>query len=629
MSLRGWFQKDIEGLRGAWTRSDQRRGQPRRASEARNMRYPPEGPTARCGLSTLFAVAGKVSSMYHWITTDPGVGKLNRVVFFEGGTKLRMKDLIYGNTTDLYTLSGRAAVVQEAGSRLYAATFNTSIVAAGQTRVVHPLIGGSPSDKAFAPPMAEECAISEPTTGECSEGTHRFGYIMESRSGFLGRPGPRPSDVFTPTEFEISSGGITARMTFTTDIPDDAAYVHPIMTRVGNPDRWYFVPDGAMAVPGGAVGWLVTLDISISDSDLGTTAVEADDHFDYLAQVVAGTGPFSPSAVVAVGRRLAYFVANKIYISDIDDFEVVTEDQHVIQLPGRKEVVTGFQLRGVFYILGPKWTYAVADNTDYPRTWAVPDAVSEALGTSAPFGVQKRTTGDFVWVANVNGLYIFDGKYSEKPISYMNKPEWDRINWAAPYSVHVVDDVVNQTVMVAAALDTATEPSHILTWDYSRGLNPFTVDFSLDDFDNGEFSSLAAIQDASSGKTLIVVGPDAAGNVLQFDTDESDDDGDKINSLYETGQLLTRSDRGSRINRFGGFDVDVKGEGLLHPTIYNKGRTARADPPPINLENPSDDNPQSLCDLTSENATIKVETNAVDHWFNLGMLRVYWRRWIT
>ena len=630
MSMLGWPDKDIEGFRGAWSRMDGKRARPTRAQIARNVRFDPKGPITRDGHSSFLAVSGKVTSMFNWLTSVFGTGRLNRLIYFVSGDTLVMRDLINSATVALFTLAGRAASIAEAGNRLYVAIMDSDAESAGEARVAHALIGGAPSDKAFSPSMTPIIVVAESGVGDVDAGEHLFGYLAESRSGFVGAGCPDLSGTFTPVAFTVGSGGKALTLKFTANIPDWAAYVHPIMTTIDNPHEFFFVPDGAMTVPGSAVAWPVTMVADISDADLGRVAVSANKHFNYLHQVAAGTGPIKPSVIVPIGRRLAYFENVKVYVSDEDDFEVITEDEHVLYLPGRKQVVTGFSLRGNFYVLGPNWTYSFSDNKDTPVTWPTPFTVSESQGTTAPFGVTVRTSGDFGWVANPAGLWRFLGAFEEMPVSFMNETEWKRINWAVPAAIQVVDDVTNQRVRVAAPLDDATEPSHILTWYYRNGFSPFAVDFTLDDFSTGAFSSIAIVNNPTTRKNVCLIGPDAGDtDIWQEDADTKDDVGDAIDSVYETGLLITRSDGGSKINRFGAADFAISGAGTARVTVYEKGRKNSDEGIPIELEESPDEEPQRRFDLKGDNASIRIQTNSADAWFDLSRIRIYWRKWLT
>jgi hypothetical protein len=398
------------------------------------------------------------------------------------------------------------------------------------------------------------------------------------------------------------------------------------MTRSDNLNRWYFVPGASIAVPPGATNWTTGVNIDISDGDLAALATLADENFNYLSQDWIGNGPFSPSVLIPYARRMVYIVRDKAYVSEIDDFQVLTEDQHVIQVPGQRALVTGFQLRGVLYLLGAGFTYATVDNSDVPVLWGAPNLVSGALGTSAPLGVEWRTAGDYAWVANEAGLWLFNGQYSDKPITYLNYDQWKRINWTVPCTVQVRDDFVNQRVHVIAALDAATEPSHKFIIDYSRGMRPDTVDFAVDDFAFGQFSSIGVVQEPSTGKSSVWVGPVAAGAVLREDLNATDDDGSSITSEYETGAVLTTSDPAKRTNRFGGLDLDVAGTGAMEVTVNGTGRIKSERLRDVSLESDPSMPVQRACNLTSSNASIHVKSSG-GKW-SLERLTVYHKPWV-
>jgi hypothetical protein len=181
----------------------------------------------------------------------------------------------------------------------------------------------------------------------------------------------------------------TVQMQVSAVWPDDAMFVSPIMTTIENLEKFFIVPGMELSVIPGML-YPVQFQISITDEVLEATATELTDNFGYMTQYTDGTGPFKPFNLAQLGRRIAYFVENKVYISDQDDYERVTEDQHVLQLPGERYVVTACQIRGVNYFFGPKWTYAAVDNEDVPVLWAAPYAVSLGQGTSAVHGVVRQ-----------------------------------------------------------------------------------------------------------------------------------------------------------------------------------------------------------------------------------------------
>ncbi len=560
--------------------------------------------------------------MYHWITND-GSAAINRLIYMESETTVKMRNLVDGTSQTLFTQAGRAAPPAEAGSRLYIPVINAAGTGASKLRIVNALLGGVPSDFAFTGPMTASPTIAEFGAGLVTQGSHRFGYILETRTGFFGKPSPVSSGVFAPFEYTVVAANMSLTMQVTATMPADAAFIHPIMTRTDNPNRWFLVPDAQVAVPGGVL-WTATMTLSFSDEDLANRATEISEEFEYLTQDGAGSGPFSPSLAVEIGQRLCYITPQKAYISDPQDFQVITEDQHSIQLPGQRNIVCAMPLRNNLYFFGPGWTYGVSDNGDRPRTWGAPELVSGGIGTTAPRGVCWKTSGDYGWVANRAGLYLFAGRYDDRPISYMNEPEWKRINWSAPHCIEVVDDYTRQRVTVSAPLDGATEPTHMLVWDYSRGKTWGDVDFSLDNLPSS-FSSVAMVLEPSTSAVGLWVGPSAAGSVLKVETDRRNDNSSGIQSVYETSLMRARG--GPKNIRVGCLEFDIAGSGTMDITLYGLDRVFSEVLAPITLAADPGEHPRILTSFTDENVSIRVATTAANEWLDLAEITAYMRPW--
>ena len=95
-------------------------------------------------------------------------------------------------------------------------------------------------------------------------------------------------------------------------------------------------------------------------------------------------------------------------------------------------------------------------------------------------GVEVSPDGTYAWVVDRQGLQILSGDaYLDRPISYAQSDVWNRINWAYAHTVEVKDYANRKIVAVKVPLDSATSPSHILTWNYSRGKRWDKCDYSL------------------------------------------------------------------------------------------------------------------------------------------------------
>lgn len=631
MSLSELQQRAITDLRGSWTRARTEPNGSRaqntyltnRASRAENVRFDGGRVIGRDGFVAGDAATGKITMIYQWLAYSTVL--INIVVTFENG-EIRIRDLVFGSESTSEAIAGAyGATVVEAATRLYISTFNTSFQGATETRILYPLLIGDNIDKAFMGPMSVIPTITEPSAGLVTAGTHKWGYIVTSRSGAQLKPSPYTAGVWAPVT-AVSAGSKTTRVTVNATWPDDAAFISAVMTTIENLDKFFIVPGTELAVPAGATS-TIQMDVSITDEVLEASATEITANFDYLTQS-GGVGPFSPFNVAMLGRRVAYFVGTAVYISDQDDYERVTADQHVFEVPGQRMLITGCQIRGVNYFFGPRWTYAAVDNEDVPVLWSAPYSVSQALGTTAIHGVCVSTAGDMAWVANEEGLWDFEGAYKAVPISYMNEPEWKRVNWGlARATLWIVDDTIGQRVMVDVPLDSATENSHRMTWSYARGRGPTQVDFSLDPIAAG---ASAMVRENDTQRSRLWRGPNAAGPILIESRDALDDNSTAFEAVWESGEVFKRRREGNSVDmKVQTVEVKAKGAGVLRTRVYAAGRVAYEDLEPTVLEELPTDAIEMGCDVESNDATVEFKTLSAAERMDVGDFTVFYCPWLT
>lgn len=627
MSLLGFKPKELYAPRGAWTALDQIATRNDRAFLARNVRFPPSRAKTREGTSAVFAVDGKVTNMHHYLSATA-----DWLFFFEDGV-IKVRVLDTGVTVTLFTLAGRVMTIAEAGRKAYIAIALDNGNSAGQARFVNEDVVGNPIDKAFMAPYIFTPTIMDTGAGLCTAGAHNFGYLVTSRSGFPGKPSPAPSNIFTPTSFTTAAGGRELRFEVTVDVTNPPVTIRPIMSTAENPNEYFIVPDAEATIFVAGTGLPIAITISIADDVLAAGATAVEPNFQYLSQSVDGSGPFNPSRLINYGNRMVYVVGTKVYISEPLSYEIVTDDQHTQEIPGRKIIVTGFQIRNTLYLLGPSYTAGLNDNGAVPRSWAIPYLVSASLGATGLDCVEWRTRGDYAWVANQRGCWVFDGQYSEKPVTFYIA-EWQQIDWTKPNLIRMCDDTINQRLHVAAPVitdeaPTPTECNRVFVFDYSRGIKPEQIDYSLDDFDADSFSSLCFLFNKTLGKSEIWKGPSASGNIMKFD-ETADNDGDTgvIDSIWESGFIVGPRESKSRINRFGRAELSVIGAGDLGLTAYGKDRISSFALPSLALTAQPGKDLMSNMDLRNENMSLRLRSNALGARFDVSMIRVYWREYM-
>lgn len=463
-----------------------------------------------------------------FFVTRPPTGAENLVLYQDGAIikRYRQSD---GDIATVLTedFASRAITFEPFNASLYFAGYDVFDDGTMQVEIYD----GSTTIKAFRSPLfflSSEVTVTDAGPGQCTLGTHIFGLVYQNRTGYLGPPTIYLGTGGYLASITLSSDGRTIDVNVALDAQIDGggtATLFLIMTRADNPNNWFYVPTdpvtgsiGDLPVP---LNMATTLHFvaSISDEDLAASADPANDQFLVMSQAGDGTGPFSPNFVVAYGTRMCYGVGVQLFVSDLDAPQQLTADQHVVRMTTQRQIAYAFPLSGStnLFLTGEGWTSYVTDNGDVPSTWAPPVTSSASLGAPFPACVCFRTRGPYAWIVTDGGVYLFNGEFSEKPVTYLVNDQWARVNWKAAYAITVVDDVPSLRCYVAVPLDGATEPTHMFCIDYTNGLSFDQVDISLDVFAWGQFSSIGVVREIATGTTNLWFGPSSAGYVARFD----------------------------------------------------------------------------------------------------------------
>ena len=600
---------------------------PEFALNARNVRFRPGKVGSRAGHTSFFSTLGGVTAIYHWVTQDFSV-----LVYFEAGNHCKLRvlssnvsGLTPGKTYLLFSQEAAGISMAEFGKRALFSGYNSSGAGTGQVKILD-FTSSAFAYNAFPAPMSAPAVVTEPgAPGNITAGVHKIGYVLVTMSGGETRPCPEVFGTFMPTEF-AASGGKTLNVSVTANWPQNAYALRGIMTRADNHDKWYFVPGaGSGLIPPGAQNWQVNFVLNYSDESLiaNEADLDASEQFLLMTQSASGTGPFSPSDIVVYGTRMVYVVDDVLYISDPGNAERITMDQHSKILPGRRKVTTAFPVADMLVVLGPHWTYAFADNGDRPATWAAPRQIGDGIGVLGPKAKTFHPTGGYGWVADENGLYFFNGEYSDLPISYFNQAEWQRINKAQGHLVQVFDDPESHTVSVIAPLDGATACTHILKWDYTLGKSPGLVQFSLDDIQGYSIGAIGKIVDPVTRRTTKLLGPASAGDILQEDDSARNDGSAPIVSVYETGLVPPDGLRTALINVIRAHVARVRGNGSLKVKFWANGHNKHEHRSYVLEEAPAKELLMRLEQQTPQ-GSLELGTSELDHWWELETLTSYW-----
>lgn len=631
MSLVGLKQAEVTNFRGPMISPQVEASDiPQDASLlAENVTYGPGYVKTREGHEQLFAASGPISSLYNW--TAAGI---NRCVYVRINGSVVVRNLDTGVEEVLGTVDSGYQHLQEAGNRIYMSTAKPDgtgsdvwIWTGTFTNDAPDFIRAMPGPLTVAPTVTENLTA----TSHVTAGTHRFSYILESKSGFIGKPGPIVSVIASGTKQLVFS------ITFST-VPAWAAKVHILMTDKDNPEDFRFVPGGTFGVVGGSTNAFISAVIDVSDTELvkGDSAVN---NKLLITQNPDGTTPIGAFKVIAYGNRLVYVTRSKAYISGVDSFEEISEDLNAIELPGQKELTTAASIAHGLYLIGRNYTFSLADpqTGDDPVAWPRPVQISGGIGTPSIYGASANNDQGYMWVAAEGGLYLMDGgAYASIPASYYQTPLWERINWRVPHKVIVFDHAQSQRVFVAAPLDDETEAYHLFVFDYSAGKDAEDIKFSHDWVNGYPISAISAVKDPTSKRTEIVIASSATGTVLrrrgraeaiEMQGSGHTDAGAYIESTFETAPLPSSS----LFNRHQvrAFGVRCYGDGVLRMTANSMDATKQQTLLPIQLAlKPDKSYRRRLYQLSTRTSLrISVDRNPGAWWLLSGVCAFYrWNR---
>jgi hypothetical protein len=612
---------------------------------SKNAEYIHGSVNTRRGFTELIDPNVSIERLHNWAP-----GERNSILFFtrNGGTPL-VKE--YSQTTALtnnIATSLNAAttncVFAEIGSRVYMAYLNSIGQGISNGKVWNgSYTGGSPdTDDLFQAPLTETTnftvAYADPSSGVVTEGSHQFGIVFETRSGFLVKAREFNSSYAAP-----GAENATITLTPASTWPQWVRFGHLIMTTASNPERFFFVPGERRAIAQGTstpTVWFADID-DTSLNGLPESAI-ADSYFLTLAAGELGV-PSQPKFLLEYGNRMVIvqdiadvFALSKVshvYISEPGDAQRISLDQHLIFLPGRRQVTTGFVQHKTLYLLGPSWTYALNDNNDLPSTWDKADLIDGRRGTPSPHGCVVSASGGRAWVGDRAGLYTFEGGYySDLPASYLQTPDWKRINWEAPAgSVQMLDDADTTTVYVLAPLDSSNVPTHILAFDYRNGTDWTRVKYSLWNIASVSPGSIILFQNYSNKLVEILISDSSAGSLYRRksteagDSDLYNDDGAAIDFQYTGPPVVNAQVPMQHV----AAHLALKGSGTAGITAYNKNQSRSQDLGDETLTTNPEADVFVPVNEQSEALHIGVTNkNTIDSYVSLSRVIGYFRPWI-
>jgi hypothetical protein len=692
--LSDWKFRELGAFGGAWLNKDRSMIDTRGAILAQNVEYMTGSVGTRHGFQeiTVLPQFNRVIELYEWLAPfseiNSGYADNALVVAWinSGAVRLSVQNLnttVGGGALGYFdppggSMTNGGSTLLGVGMNLFCTLCDTSqrgLTSASTFRLFNspsspgtPLIGGVGNGAAFPGPSTYTPSITTAGAGLVTAGSHRFGYLIEYQTGFTTRVSPDAGTATIPTVFTfapitVSAGSAsTLQVAFLPNWADSRLQgitaVSIIMTTTTNLSQYYVVP-GSRTLNDGVAAF--TVNVSISDGDLSSTGTDATPYLYWMTRSANNVSasvptPFTCRHIALWADRMAFMASvpdNKgnmidaIYASERNNYQAITPDQHVLQLPGQKAMVTMFRMGSVNYILGPHEIWGVGDNGDVPVTWSAPSLVDGRHGSLAIHGAEVAPSGDRAWIADQAGLFLFTGgPILDLPLSYYQAPDWNRINWAAAYCVTIKDDSGSRRVCVTVPLDGATIASHVMTWDYTDGLTPEAVRYSLNYITLGggalpqqPIGGMELVrndllnQGANFGRVelwlaLWTPNTDFSTEYLLRHTSDQDalpfrDMSYGIQSVWSSCPFPGRDMGLSVVQQHHGFQARLRGLGTMTPVVWDIDGEHSFICRTVTLTETPDQDELCFADLLNELAYVSFSTKIVDTYFRVSFLRWY------
>ena len=491
MAVRDHDSFVIEEFNGLWARGDDESVPADHFIQADNIQYFHSGFETRDGLDKYQSIGiplGKIQRIYNY-TMQTGQSIL---ILTEGGNIYHMigTNVIHGPILTIPTMEDFGFVAYT--GRAYITPFKTYVDSQGinyelgiKNEFVYVYKGdGTPARKAAgkppsAPGVPLVASLGTASTGPATDaGLHLIAVVYETDTGYFTAPGP---EVFASLDFTGAHKILVSNIPVSSD-----AWIkkrHLVSTKWipefngdQNGYQFFFIPEGNIDN-----NVDTTKEVHYFDADLLEDASHLIDNF---AEIPAGVNlTIYHSRMVIVGefgtdetlKDLPVGVTDNrslARLSAAGEPEAISKIDGLIVVPLDGDPLTNAQeIRDILYLFKKTRTYAYSDDGNEPGEWRE-EATDQAMGTTVHGIVTFLDAGgisvDYLVVADVSGLSLFNGTYARPELSWKIENIWNGIDKNAFRFIQIVSDVHTRRLWI-----TLPEPNrHILLYaDYGNGLD--------------------------------------------------------------------------------------------------------------------------------------------------------------
>lgn len=482
MTLRDHQPVTIDKFGGLWKRGDSENTPLDHFRECNNIVYTDRGFETRDGIGRHQNVAtpvAKIKRIYNYPTNTGNTLLILSINSANHGEIYHVVDAttIFGPILTVNTMTD-FSFMPYAG-RAYITPFTTFVVGglnqekgiSGEFLYVYKG-DGTAARKAAGPTPAGTLTIANGIAGHTDAGTHVFGVVGETDTGYLSKPVALNSFV-TSANLSVSFSTVPV---FVGAQWTKRHIVASIVIQTYNGDvngyQLFFIPGATI---NDNVSTTLS-NISFYDADLLLDASHLSNNF---SEIPAGT------AITLYHNRLClagqFSDTSIVRVSSVGEPEAINSVNGLLIMPPDGNPINALaELRDVLYGFKRSKTAAWVDNGDVPSSWPyspIDDAMGSpvhGIGTHLDSG---SAVSDFLIVATYKGLCLFNGRYAFPELSWKIQDDWFDMDRNEFRKIQVLDDPIKQLIYYVK-----TDRS-IMIGDYRSGFDPKNIKWGPWTFD--------------------------------------------------------------------------------------------------------------------------------------------------
>lgn len=441
----------------------------------------------------------------------------------------------------------------------------------------------------LAPISATPIVAVDGAGGLVNAGTYKIAVVYITNTGFITQPGPKIAGVFTLTSY-VAPGAKKINISNIPTGPAGTSQRQIVITKAGLTE-FFFVA----SAQGGVINDNVATTVTINLDDTTDLVASADYLFDLLEAIPA------PLALHVYAGRL--FTAGELnnssilrgsLVGDVESFDQTTGIYFVHKDDGFT-IRNLFQMRNTLYIWKNLGTWYVTDNGNDPSEWPEASSFDENVGIPihgiAEFynNADVRIARDWTIVADRSGLLLFDGVLRKPQLTNKIGKLWGKINFTYFHKITIVVDDQRHKIYCSIPTSYSTEANTFLCGDYSLcpGKIPESTQIKWSKWDikpcgsSRRITALGLFNYSPDVVPMLKIGSiDGTGRIYTLDPDVTTDDGQDIESYFESSLLFWEP---GHVHTFTALRLRVIGSGTIVNSIRGEDNVNQTSIPSIAL----------------------------------------------